>query len=89
MNWLLIYGNWGFPAWGLVGAGIASSIVNAAGFFALVLFIRADARAKAFHPFRDFLTPDWPRFREVVRLGWPIGVTIAFEGMLFNACVFV
>jgi MATE family multidrug resistance protein len=25
----------------------------------------------------------------VIRLGWPIGVTIAFEGMLFNACVFL
>ncbi|HBS31757.1 MAG TPA: MATE family efflux transporter, partial [Parvularcula sp.] len=25
----------------------------------------------------------------VFRLGWPIGVAIAFEGMLFNACVFL
>ena len=89
LNWLLIYGNWGFPRLELVGAGIASSIVNAGGFFALVLFVRADARSKVFHVFRDVLTPHWPRFREVVRLGWPIGVTIAFEGMLFNACVFV
>lgn len=89
LNWLLIYGHWGFPRLELVGAGIASSIVHASGFFALVLFIRRDRRAKVFHLFRDFLTPHWPRFREVVRLGWPIGVTIAFEGMLFNACVFV
>lgn len=89
LNWLLIYGNWGFPRLELVGAGVASSIVNASGFFALVAFIRADKRAKVFHVFRDFLKPHWPRFREVVRLGWPIGVTIAFEGMLFNACVFL
>jgi MATE family multidrug resistance protein len=89
LNWLLIYGHWGFPRLELVGAGIASSFVNAGGFVALVLFIRADARAKRFHLFRDFLTPHWPRFREVIRLGWPIGVTIAFEGMLFNACVFL
>ncbi len=89
LNWLLIYGNWGFPRLELVGAGVASSIVYTGGFCALVLFIRSDARAKRFHLFKDFLAPHWPRFREVVRLGWPIGVTIAFEGMLFNACVFV
>lgn len=89
LNWLLIYGNWGFPRLELVGAGIASTIVNMGGFSALVYFIKSDARAKKFHLFRDFLTPDWPRFREIIRLGWPIGVTIAFEGMLFNACVFL
>ena len=46
LNWLLIYGHWGFPRLELVGAGIASSVVNICGFFALVLFIRADARAR-------------------------------------------
>ncbi len=89
LNWLLIYGNWGLPRLELVGAGVASSIVNAGGFLALVIFIRTNARARKFGLFRDFLKPHWPRFREVVRLGWPIGVTIAFEGMLFNACVFL
>jgi MATE family multidrug resistance protein len=89
LNWLLIYGNWGFPRLELIGAGIASSIVNMLGFLALVVFIRADNRARRFDLFRDALKPDWPRFREVFRLGWPIGVAVAFEGMLFNACVFL
>ncbi len=89
LNWLLIYGHWGFPRLELVGAGIASSIVNALGFLALVAFIRIDKRSKRFDLFRDALKPDWPRFREVFRLGWPIGVAVAFEGMLFNACVFL
>ncbi|HNR75488.1 MAG TPA: MATE family efflux transporter [Parvularculaceae bacterium] len=89
LNWLLIYGNWGFPRLELVGAGIASSIVNVSGFAALVLYVRWDKRAKAFHLFREFLVPHWARLREIIRLGWPIAVTIAFEGMLFNACVFV
>lgn len=89
LNWLLIYGNWGFPRLELIGAGIASSIVNACGFFGLVVFIRMHSRPQRFNLFRDFLKPHWPRLREIVRLGWPIGVTIAFEGMLFNACVFL
>ncbi|MDZ7628851.1 MAG: MATE family efflux transporter [Parvularculaceae bacterium] len=89
LNWLLIYGNWGFPRLELVGAGVASSLVNTLGFVALVAFIRVDKRARRFELFRDALTPDWPRFREIYRLGWPIGVAVAFEGMLFNACVFL
>jgi MATE family multidrug resistance protein len=89
LNWLLIYGNWGFPRLELVGAGVASSIVNMLGFVALVLFIRTNARSKRFALFRDVLKPDWPRLREVFQLGLPIGVAVAFEGMLFNACVFL
>jgi MATE family multidrug resistance protein len=89
LNWLLIYGNWGFPRLELIGAGVASSIVNIAGFAALAYFIHANARARRFELFRDVFKPHWPRFGEVFRLGWPIGVAVAFEGMLFNACVFL
>jgi MATE family multidrug resistance protein len=89
LNWLLIYGNWGFPRLELVGAGIASSISHASGFAMLFVYARRDARSAPFHVFRDAFAPHWRRLREVARLGWPIGVTIAFEGLLFNAAVFL
>ncbi len=89
LNYLLIYGNWGFPRLELVGAGLASSISHAAGFAALAVYISYEKRAKTFELFKHFFRPDWERLREVVRLGWPIGVTIGFEAMLFNACIFL
>lgn len=89
LNYLLIYGNWGFPRLDLVGAGIASSISHAVGFFALVIYINWERTARAFRLFERFFRPDWSRFREVVRLGWPISITIGFEAMLFNAAVFL
>ena len=89
LNWLLIYGNWGAPRLELVGAGIASSLSHAIGFFALVLYIRYERSARRFQLFMNFWRPDWPRVREVASLGWPITITIAFEAMLFNACVFL
>lgn len=89
LNYMLIYGNWGFPRLELVGAGIASSISHAAGFFALVIYIGWEKRARAFELFHRFFAPDWARFMEVVKLGWPISVTIGFEAMLFNAAVFL
>ena len=89
LNYLLIYGNWGFPELRLVGAGIASTLSHAFGFFTLVAYILLEKRARQFDLFKNFLAPDWERLREVISLGWPIGVTIAFEAMLFNAAVFL
>ena len=89
LNYLLIYGNWGLPRLELVGAGIASSISHAVGFFALVIYINWETRAKRFNLFQRFFKPDWPRFIEVARLGWPISITIGFEAMLFNASLFL
>ena len=89
LNGLLIYGAFGFPRLELVGAGIASSLSHAVGFALLVFYIRRNPKSARFHVFRDFLTPHWARLKEIAALGWPIGVTIAFEAMLFNACVFL
>ncbi|MEZ5892003.1 MAG: MATE family efflux transporter [Parvularculaceae bacterium] len=89
LNYLLIYGNWGFPRLELVGAGIASSISHAAGFFMLLAYIRWEKTAKRFHLFQNFFRPDPSRFSEVIRLGWPISITIGFEALLFNAAVFL
>jgi len=89
LNYLFIYGNWGLPRLELVGAGLASSISHAVGFFALVAYIRVEKRARRFGLFSNFFSSDWERFRDVLRLGAPISITIGFEAMLFNAAVFL
>lgn len=89
LNYALIYGNFGFPRLELVGAGLASSIAHATGFFALVVYINWEKCAQKFQLFHRFFAPDWERLREVLRLGWPIGVSIGFEALLFNACIFL
>lgn len=89
LNWLLIYGNWGLPRLELVGAGVASSISHAAGFLMLAAYCLRDTRAAPFRLFANVFDPHWERFRELLKLGAPIGVSIAFEALLFNACVFV
>ncbi|HHL42526.1 MAG TPA: MATE family efflux transporter, partial [Hellea balneolensis] len=86
-NALLIFGMFGFPRLGLVGAGIASSLSYICGFLMFVLYIGWDKKAAAFHVFRNFWQLHAKRLREVIKLGWPISVTTVFEGMLFNACI--
>lgn len=89
LNALLIFGLWGFPRLELIGAGIASSISYALSFFMFVAYCYWDKDAREFHIFENFFRPHWERFKAVVQLGWPISVTTIFEGMLFNACVFL
>jgi MATE family multidrug resistance protein len=85
LNALLIFGLFGLPRLELVGAGLASSIAAALGFLLFILYIQWDNRAKTFDIFKNILQPDWERLRDVIRLGWPISMTMMFEGMLFNA----
>lgn len=40
LNWMLIYGNWGFPAYGLLGAGIASFASVLAGLIIMLLYLK-------------------------------------------------
>ena len=89
LNWILIFGNWGAPSLGLNGAGIASSIASIYSFFAFVIYIKWDVRARSFDLFSNLFKPDWERMKQILKIGWPISITVAFEGMLFNAGVLI
>lgn len=82
LNYVLIFGHWGMPPLGLVGAGIGSSLTGLLALIALALTIQL-GHFRRFHLFGRFWRADWPRFREVLRLGTPIGLTLTFEILLF------
>ena len=89
LNWVLIFGNLGAPELSLLGAGIASSISGIYGYVIFVIYIKWDAKARDFDLFSNLLKPDWERMSELLKIGWPISVTVTFEGMLFNAGVLI
>lgn len=88
-NWLLMFGHLGFPRLELVGAGISSSLANLFMFGALAAYLYIDRRFRRFHVLGRFWRADWPRLRELCRIGVPIGFTLAFEVTIFNAAVFL
>ncbi len=88
-NYLLIFGHYGFPELGLVGAGAASSFTALVMFIGLALLARSDRRFRRYHLFGRFWRADWPRFFELWRLGLPISGTILFEVTIFSAAVFL
>lgn len=87
--WALIFGRLGLPQMGITGAGIATASANFLMFACLAVVVMRDRKFRRYHLFGRFWRPDWRRFREVWRLGLPIGATLAFEVTVFNAAVFL
>lgn len=88
-NWALVFGHLGSPALGIVGSGIATSIASLMMFVGMVLVVSLDRRFKRYRLFGRFWRSDWPRFRQLMRLGIPIAAMMAFETTLFNAAAFL
>lgn len=88
-DYCLIFGAFGAPALGLVGAGVASMASNIFMFGALALVVLVERQFRRYRLFGRFWHADWTRFREVWRLGLPIAVTLALEITIFNAAVFL
>ncbi len=89
VSWSLIFGHLGLPKLGLIGGGVGSSIVWAAMAIALAIVILTDRQFRRFHLFGRFWRPDWPRFRQLFKLGGPIGLTMGFEGGVFSAAAYL
>lgn len=83
VNYGLILGNYGLPQLGLLGAGIGSTITNGVEFAVMALVVSFHPKFRRYHLFGRFWRPDWARFREIWRLGLPIGMTMGFEGGVF------
>ncbi len=88
-DWVLIFGHLGFPAMGITGAGIASSLSNLFMFLGLLIAIRLDRRMRRFQLMGRFWRADWSRFRSLLRIGVPISLTFLFETSVFNAAAFM
>ncbi|WP_315835154.1 MATE family efflux transporter [Bradyrhizobium prioriisuperbiae] len=88
-NWALVFGHLGLPALGLRGSGIATALSNTFMFVGLALVVTFGPRFRRYRLFGRWWRSDWPRLVALWRLGLPIGITIAFEVMVFNAAVFL
>ncbi len=84
-DYALIFGNFGFPRLGLIGAGVASATVTTFMFLALLTFVLIDRRLRRYRLLGRFWRADWSQIYEIVRLGLPIAVAHLAEIGMFLA----
>lgn len=87
--WVLIFGKFGLPALGLVGAGIGSALSNLFLFGFMAAVVLRDREFRRYRLFGRFWVADWSRYRAVWALGLPIAVIWLLEVTVFNAAVFL
>ncbi len=88
-NWLLVFGNAGFPAMGLEGSATASLVTASMMMLAYAAILTFDRKLRRYRLFGKWWLPHWHRFWEIVKLGTPIAIVFTLEGGLFGGAAFL
>lgn len=83
VNWLLIFGHWGLPRMGAVGAGVATAITEVMMLLALLLAIRRFRLQRGARTVFDLTRLRVKGLSAILRLGLPVAVMLALEYWAF------
>ena len=83
LSWSLIFGHFGLPALGLAGGGVGSTLTWLFICGALICVATLHRHFRRFHLFGRWWRFDGQRTAAMIRLGWPIGATMALEMGVF------
>ena len=73
-DWAFLFGHLGMPAMGIAGSGWSTCVVRV---YMLLLLVAGTALAFRKNGYRvapQMLTPNWPRLRALLQIGWPSGL---------------
>jgi multidrug resistance protein, MATE family len=84
-NYVLIFGKFGFPELGGVGAGVASSITYWLITLIAALVIQKHYPLRRYSVFGKWFAVSLAKWKEILLIGVPIGLSIFFEVSIFSA----
>ena len=84
LNYIFIYGKFGMPAFGAVGCGIATAIVNWAMCLMMMFYSYTNAHERSLKVFSQLIEMPNPKtLKKLLRLGLPIAIALCCEVALF------
>ncbi|OED44361.1 MATE family efflux transporter [Endozoicomonas sp. (ex Bugula neritina AB1)] len=84
VNYVLIYGKFGFPELGGVGCGYATAICFWLTFVLMAFYVLLSDKHKKIGVFKTIDRPDLAAIAGLMKLGIPIGLAIFFEVSIFS-----
>lgn len=88
-NYIFIYGEFGMPALGGAGCGIATAIVYWVMFLGMLAYTYFSKHLKHAPLFTKFYWPKWSEIKVILALGTPIAFSLLFEVSLFAAVAII
>lgn len=85
LNDIFIFGRWGIPAFGGVGAGYATSITYCCLLLCAFLLVRFRKPFSTYNILKKFHPISLSIWKQLILIGTPIGLAIFFETSIFSA----
>ena len=83
-NYIFIYGEFGLPALGGAGCGIATALVYWVMFISMAIYCLCSKVLTKANLFESFYWPNWSKIKKILNLGIPIALSLLFEVSLFS-----
>ncbi|WP_088104660.1 MATE family efflux transporter [Halalkalibacter urbisdiaboli] len=83
LNYCLIFGKFGFPALGGIGAGYATALTYWIILFLSIWMTFRITIIRRYRIFVKWVRPSWREWKEQLAIGIPIGLSIFFESSIF------
>lgn len=85
LNYLFIFGKFGLPKLGGIGAGVASTMTYWCITLIAIVIVSKRTPFREYKVFKTYYRPAWKSWKEILLIGVPIGFAIFFETSIFAA----
>lgn len=89
LNYVFVYGQFGWPAMGGAGCGLTTLVVFLFNAIALAVYVAYESYFQRFALFRGFSWVDFSTQKQFWQIGWPIGASYFLEASLFTSIVWL
>ncbi|MCP3659247.1 MAG: MATE family efflux transporter [Bacteroidetes bacterium] len=89
INYILVFGKWGFPKYGIVGLGYGFTILFVTSLAFIGLYVKNSSKTKHYDIFKNFLKLKSNVLLDLIKIGLSIGFTNVVETLFFLCLTFL